>query len=61
MTHLTSPPDEDEQGMRLKPEELQVIGQGCYLKEEGHICCLECVYTAALVDWCEHASGKQLM
>lgn len=37
--------------VRLKPEELKVIWQGCYLKEEGHICCLECVYTAALVNW----------
>ncbi|XP_057627950.1 neurexophilin-1 isoform X2 [Chionomys nivalis] len=58
---LCSKPFKDEQGMRLKPEELEVTGEGCYLKEEGPICCLECVYTAALVDWCKHASGKQLM
>ena len=57
-TPLTSPPDEDGRGGGTEPRGIQGHMAGLSPREEGPICCLECVYTAALVDWLQIRSWK---
>ena len=59
-THLTSPLDEDECRGETEAWGIQGHMTGLLPQEEGPICCLECVYTAALVNWPQIRSWKTI-